>query len=421
MVERRRTRETEGLIEEFLHNPDEEVRRAAVGYLLTMSRQPTAFVRSLLEGDDAVLRRLTLDALFDRPHEAPSAIPPKWVDARLESGAKEDLLLAARALGVVRSLPAAMLGRLIQNPDPDVRRAALLSATRRPSRDLLDLILPLLDTPEFSHEARYALAALGDPAVPALTAILNRDGDMRARALAARTLAQIATPRAIDALLPLARGADRALRHLGLRSLSRVRVQIGEPVIPRALAHRFFLRDLREYREWLAPSIRLEGSTAPELRLLADSFREFADMALERAVRALACWYDPRALFGAFEHLRSRKVGEAAPALEYLSHNLPRSVYKPVSRFFEEERPAHDPERGIQPHELAEWIRAAWESGDAWLKACAVHVSRHAPELTRNAFAVERDESPVVRAEVEARFRDEGPARLPAVEARTPA
>ena len=67
------------------------------------------------------------------------------------------------------------------------------------------------------------------------------------------------------------------------------------------------------------------------------------------------------------------------------------------------------------------WIRAAWESGDAWLKACAVHVSRHVPDLTPNAFAVQRDESPVVRAEVEARFRDHGPARLPAIEARTPA
>jgi HEAT repeat protein len=382
VMERMGMRDPGGSIERFLHDPDEGVRRAAVGYLLTMSRQPTTFVRTLLEGDDPVLRHLALDALFERPHEAPAAVPPAWIEARLQSGAKEDLLLAARALGIVRSFPAAMLRTLIQNPDPDVRRAALLSATRRPSRDLVDLILPLMDTPEFSNEARHALAALGDHAVPALTAILNGEGSMRARTLAARTLAQIASPRAIDALLPLARGGDRALRQLSLRNLSRIRVRTGHPVIPRALAHRFFLRDLREYRAWLVPAIRLAGNPAPELRLLADSFREFADMALERAVRALACWYDPRALFGAFEHLRSRTLGDAAPALEYLSHYLPRSVYKPVSRLFEEERLEDDPEQRIRPHELADWIRAACESGDAWLKACAMHASRHVPELT---------------------------------------
>src|SRR5205823_6058575 len=257
--------------------------RAAVGYLLTMSRQPTSFVRSLLDGEDPVLRRLVVDALFDRPHEAPSAIPPRWIDGRIQAGTREDLMLAARALGAVPgSFPPAMLRDLIENPDPDVRRAALLSATRRPRRDLLDVILPLMHTPEFSHEARHALAAIGDPAVPALTAILSGADGTRAQTLAARTLAQIATPRAIDALLPLARSDDRALRHLGLRNLSRIRVQTGHPVIPRALAHRFFLRDLREYRAWLVPAARLDGNAAPELRLLADSFREFADMALER-------------------------------------------------------------------------------------------------------------------------------------------
>lgn len=381
MMERKRLRDPEGVIEGFLHDPDEEVRRAAAGYLLTMSREPTAFVRTHLEGHDPVLRRLVLDALFERPHEAPAAVPPQWIEARLAAGTKEDLLLAARALGIVRSYPAAMLRSLIENPDPDVRRAALLSATRRPSRDLLDAILPLMYSPELSHEARHALAALGDYAVPALTAILTGGAGTRAQTLAARTLAQVGTPRAIDALLPFARGADRALRHLALRNLSRIRVQTGQPVIPRALAHRFFLRDLREYRAWLVPAIRLAGHPTPELRLLADSFREFADMALERAVRALACWYDPRALFGAFEHLRSRTLGDAAPALEYLSHNLPRSVYKPVRRLFEEERLEDDPERRIRRDELAEWIRAARESGDAWLAACAAHASSHAPEL----------------------------------------
>jgi HEAT repeat protein len=427
MMERKCLRDDESLIEGFLHEENEGVRRAAVGYLLTMSRTPTQLVRTLADGEDPALRRYVLDALFDRPHEAPGAIPPQWIDARIEAGTKEDLLLAARAVGTLPgTAPVKAMLRLIQDPDPDVRRAALLSATRRPAQELLDLILPLLLVPEFTYEARYAIAALGDRAVPALTRLLSgEDGGRtpglatRTQALAARTLAQIGSARAVDALVPLVRSEDRALRHLGFRNLSRVRLQRGEPVVPRALAHRMFVRELREYRDWLVPSRRLMKNALPDIRLLAESYREFADMALERAVRALACWYEPRALFGAFERLRQRNLGAAAPALEYLSHILPASVFRPVSRIFEEKPADAEAEERPEGSDLAGWIRAAWSSGDAWLRACAVHASRHAPSLTARAFALGAEESSVVRAEVEARFNGEGGSRLPGVEART--
>jgi ATP/ADP translocase/HEAT repeat protein len=419
-MEAKRLRGDQDLIEGFFKDPNENVRRAAVGYLLAMSREPTTFVRRLLEGDDPELRQIVLDALFDRPHEAPAAIPPQWIDARIQSGTKEDLLLAARALGTLPgAAPTAPLRALLSNPDPDVRRAALLSAARRPSRPLLDVILPLLLVPDLSYEARQALAALGDAAVPALTHLLSGESGARAQTLAARTLAQIASPQAVDTLLVLVRSSDRGLRHLGLRNLSRVRVQTGEPVLPRIMAHRLFLRELREYRAWLTPAVRLMTDALPELRLLAESYREFADMALERAMRALACWYEPRALLGSFERLKLRQLGAAAPALEYLSHVLPRSVFRPLSKIFEEERPDAGAPAATDPGELAKWIRAAWQSGDAWLKACAVRASWYVPELTADTFALESDESAVVRAEVEARFQGKEQAQLPALAART--
>ena len=249
--------------------------------------------------------------------------------------------------------------------------------------------------------------------------LLGGERGGRAQVLAARTLALVATPKAVDALRTLVRSNDRALRQLGLRNLSRVRVQQPEPVMPRATAHRLFVRELREYRAWLTPALRLEMSPDPELHLLAESYREFADMALERAVRALATWYDPTPLFGAFERLRTRNLSTAAPALEYLSQVLPKSAFRPLSRMFEEERPDRDAQAPPEAHELAEWIRAAWESGDAWLRACAVHVSRHAPELRESAFELRPDESPVVRAEVKARFGEEERGHLAALAPRT--
>ena len=422
MMERKGLRDPERRIEGLIRDPNENVRRAAVGYLLTMSRQPVAFVRDLLRSEDPALRRVVLEALFDRPHEAPGAIAPQWIDERLASGSREDRLLAARALGTLPAMaPIKPLLRLIQDPDPEVRRLAILSATRRPRRDLLDPLLPLLLEPEWSDDARRAIAAIGDPAVPALTRLLSGESGARAQALAARTLAQIASHRAVDALLPLVRSNDHALRHLGFRTLSRVRVLRGEPVLPRALAHRMFLREIAEYRGALTPAERLRSQASPELRLLGESYREFADLALERAVRALACWYEPRALYGVFERLRERKLGAAAPALEYLNHVLPRAVFRSVSRAFEEDPTEEHVSQPIDPAELAEWIRGAWRSDDPWLRAMAVYVSRHAPSLTAGAFALGENEGPVVRAEHRARFGGEDAAKLPGVEARTPA
>ena len=88
--------------------------------------------------------------------------------------------------------------------------------------------------------------------------------------------------------------------------MKRVRVDSGNPVLPRSTAHKLFLRELADYRAHLGPALCLESSAEPEVRLLATSFRESAEMALERALHALACWYEPRPLAGAFDRLRSR-------------------------------------------------------------------------------------------------------------------
>jgi AAA family ATP:ADP antiporter len=396
------------VIDGLLADPDEGVRRAVVRYRLSRGREPVAFARRLLDGDDPALVQSLLDALFDHRYEARGALTWEWIDARLGSGRREDLLLAARALGVMEAATTGgRLGMLLANPDVEVRRAALLTAARRPSPARLDALLPLLVVSEVSDEARQAVAAIGDPAVPGLQRLLEGASGARAQSRAARVLSQIGSPRALDGLMTLARSGDLRLRHLGLQGLTRARVRTGLPVLPRSVAHRMFLRELRDYRVWLAPVSALEKSTAPAVRLLGESYRESADRALERAIQALACWYDPRPLTGVLERLRSRDRAVAAPAMEYLGHVLPRTVFQPASRVFEKEA-MEAPEPDAEPDRLAEAIRVAWETGDAWLKACAVRASRHAPAFDRHRFATGDSGEAMIRAELEALSGAEG-------------
>jgi hypothetical protein len=207
----------------------------------------------------------------------------------------------------------------------------------------------------------------------------------------------------MEALLRLVRTSDARLRYYGLQSMKRLRVENGNPVLSRAAAHKLFLRELADYRTNLRPALRLEANAKPEVQLFAASFRESADMALERALHALACWYEPRPLAGAFDRLRSKELQAAAPALEYLGHVLPRAVFRPVTRIFEQESVKEDPEAATADHDsVAEPIRSAWLWGDGWLRACAVRASRHAPSLDPKLFATGGDDDPIVRAELEA-------------------
>jgi HEAT repeat protein len=399
-----RLRDEEGVIQRFLGEPHEALlRRAAVRYLLAVGDNAAVLARGWLDGEDPALRQETVDALFDSPSEGRAALTLEWIDARLESGTREDLLIAARALGAMTggaSVPR--LRALLTNPDVDVRRVALLSAARRPSPELLDVLLPLLLVPDLSYEARRAVTAIGAPAVPDLKRLLDGESGPRAQALAARTLAHIASPRAVGALMAIVKSRDPGLRDLGFQSLARVRVETGQPVLPRSATHKLFLRELGAYRGFLEPARSLEGNPAPEVRLLAETFYESAASALQRALGALACWYDPKPLSGAFERLRSREPGASAPALEYLGHVLPRAIFRHVSRVFEQQ-PAKDPERVETKEEpIDEAIRVAWRSEDDWLRACAVRASRHAPALDPNLFATGEGNDPLVRAELEA-------------------
>lgn len=360
----------------FLASDDEDLRQAAVEYLLTYGSDPQGFALELLRGNEPALRSYALQVLAGMPALARGVLNLEWVDRLLAGDAEEDLVAAAHALSVLRE-PGALdrVRRLLGHPNPEVVRAALRAAARHRSPDLLDYLAALLVRPPFSYEAREALAALGNAAVPKLEAMLaSKDADMRVAAASA--LARIRTRRAVAILRRLARDSDPESRGLGLRKLNRLRMDTGLPVLPRTLVHKMFLRELGEVRGYHEPALGLQTRSEPELQLLGRSFRESADLALERACRALGCWYDAPPLIGVYEGLRIGQGERAAQALEYLGHVLPGSTFKPVRELFEERRPEEEAAPLSDRENLGLWVRSAWQSGDAWLRACALRAAR---------------------------------------------
>ena len=401
-MEAMRIAEAAPKVETMLDDPSDAVRRAAVSYLVAMTRKPAALMTRWLEGGDPALRSFALEAVLEHPDKAREYVTPAWVDARLASGEHDENVIGARAVAALDGKAAReRIRRLLAHPDVDVRRAALVSAARQPSRELLDLLVPLLFDPDLSLEAHDAIVAVGDPAAGPLRAYVSGERGVREQSLAAHALADLATPRALTALSALVRSREVRQRHVGLAGLARARVRLGRSVLSQRLAHRLFLRELRDYRLWMEPARRLEGDDWPDVRLLGESMLESAEMSLARGLNALSCWYDPAPLRGAFERLRSRQPEVIGPALEYLGHVLPRGVFRPLERVFEEELAAElEPKAAGVVLEAA--IRRAWEAGDSWLMAVALRATRRVPGFDRSSLEPGAGEDPLVEAEARA-------------------
>jgi hypothetical protein len=99
-----------------------------------------------------------------------------------------------------------------------------------------------------------------------------------------------------------------------------------------------------------------------------------------------------------FDRLKSRDREIVSPALEFLEHVLPRGLFRPVRKIFEE-APVPPERQGEASDPLAVWIEGAWKSDDEWLRACAVRASRFLTEFDRSLFA-EGSDVPMVRDEL---------------------
>jgi len=392
----------EAKIEPFLLEPDLDLRRAAIGYLLAHGADPTARARALLDGPDAELRVIALETLMDRRRIAPGAVTLAWVDDRLAAGSGEDLVAAARALTLVAGSGGdERLRRLVEHEDREVRRAALLTAARRPAPALLDRLVESLTDPDLAVEAREAVAALGLAAVPALAKLVEGGQEPTGRRVACEALGRIGGRSAIATLLWAVRSNDPDARFDALRALNRLRARSSSGLIPKAMAHQLWRRELAEYRDHLLPAFILVGAKDPRVVLLEDSFFESADWALDRACRALACYHRPEPFRSVYQYLRNPGApGTRARALEYLSHLLPRRLFGELREIFEEKSIEKGTEGIPDDGQVAGCIERAYEIGDAWLRACAIRAAHALESHAPFVFAAKPDELPLVEAEL---------------------
>jgi HEAT repeat protein len=401
----------DAVIEAFLAEPDSALRRASVAWLLSRGQDPPATVKRLLDGPDAELRMIVLETLADRRRLLPGMVTLERIDAWIASGDEPSLVAAALGLSLVSDAGAVeRLALLLDHPALEVRRAALLTVAKKPQPGLLGRLIPHLFEPGTIVETREAIAALGPVAIPELAKFVDGSSGGEARRAVCEALALIGGRGAIATLLLVVRSGDPDARFDALRALNRIRSRAPRGLIKKRHALKLWQREIDEFRDHLLPALILKGTTDPRIRLLEDSFLESADRALDRACRALACYYRPEAFRNVYLYLKSPTSPKtAARALEFLSHLLPRRSFTALREIFEENELAEETAGVPNDGQIAGCIDRAFAIGDAWLRACAVRAAHALDGRVEVHFTPRDPESPLVVEEL-AEAHAPGPA-----------
>ncbi len=227
--------EAERIARALCEDKDAEVRITAVTSLARVLREDghDELLGLADRGDDplrtaaiaALLRFCGLDGMLDG---APR------LSSLLASRSSADRASAARVLGMVgQAQLQRALARLLVDPEPEVRRAALAAAGSVAEVRLLPLLAGALGARALRASATKAIVTLGDAAVPSLAARLRDPMEpLSVRLAIPRVLSAIGGPRALTTLAARVAEPNVRLRQKVLASASRLRAVLGADPLP---------------------------------------------------------------------------------------------------------------------------------------------------------------------------------------------
>jgi HEAT repeat protein len=310
-------------LERLLREGNASIRRAAYAFVATMPDAPPSLAaRGLADRDDETraqaanaYARLAGDGcveallpLVDDPaSEVRTAslaglLRDGGVEGSIAAGARlaqllaspgrDERLEAARVLGALGPGAYRPVARLLDDPDPNVRRAALRASASVVDPRLAPRLCELLADPACRNRARVALGAIGDRIVPLLVERLKDPSTPRAARLELpRVLRSIDSLKSYEGLRSFVDDTDGHVRLRVYAALSKLRTSLG--------LH-------RERADWLEPQLRRElveglailaGWEAVRDRcatpLLAEQMQLYEARLVRRVLRLLELRYDP--------------------------------------------------------------------------------------------------------------------------------
>ena len=367
----------------MLRDPDIGVRTEALLYLSReVGLDPLRQIEELGDVEGFSIRAGTVAFLAapgkSQNLEAARLMLEGMVSNRAADG-ERDRTEAARLLGIVPAGMFDLLGRLVEDDDPDVARQAIRSARSAAREELLPSLLVALGRAELTDDAAGALARLGNSIVPELaTALASADVPIDTRREIPSVLLRIGTPEAEEVLVDGLLQADGTLRHRVIASLNKLRVLHPDIRVESGVIEVLLAAEIAgHYR-----SYQVMGPLRSRLKEddpVLEAMRHAMEQELERIFRLMALLFPATGLHDAYVGVRSSNPIVRANALEFLDSTLKpelRQVLVPLldSTVTTEERVALADRFVGAPLETPEQaVETMLESEDVWLQSCGIY------------------------------------------------
>ncbi len=350
-------RDAAPLVERKLGDTSADVRAEAVRALTELNAADACdLMLPRLQESDPRVRAAAVTCLFNDGDTATICAARAALYDMLFDASPEQRAEAVKAIGAIRG--SEFEGRLLQtlyDRDARVGREAIGAVRRLVSREgfsplYAPRLVSLLANRRLKHDAREALVAFGEDAIPILVHFMNEPEEaIWVRRALPKTLARIPGPKTLEALLEaLHNTGDAPLRAQIVEALALRRDEVASsgaaPRIAAAIAaeaRRCLTRltDLAALGSDRAalrgsPAFRFEGPIVQtdhrELNLLTQMIAERIEERLATMFGLLALLHPPHDIWAAYRSLLSGRRALRVHALEYLDNTLSGEVRRNV-------------------------------------------------------------------------------------------
>jgi ATP/ADP translocase len=374
-----------------LTDPERSVREAASRAWVALRDGEGDPVRELLEHDEPDVRRALLATVARGEIEAAgsglvdgSYLERRWRigdGAPRERDARMDVALAVAAVDD-RELATRYLERLLEDPDAEVRCAALRSAGRLGLRPLWPDMVDALGSPATRSAAAEALAGQDEAIVGALgDRLLDETGRTEVRRHVPGVLARHTCQASVDVLLAsyAAPETDQLLDYRTLKALNKLRSADPELAFERETVLAAMEREFAAARRYARAAAAIPEAEAdgPAVRLLRRAVGEAWEQRRESSFRCLGLLHPPDRIHRCYLAVVRGQPRVRASAVEWLESTVGRSYFdrlRPVlgDGRAPEGRPGGAPGPASTSGDLEDVLWELGQDKDRWLTRCAI-------------------------------------------------
>ena len=344
-------------------------------------------LKDLLEAPHAILRGTAAARVLGKggsPHHEQAL---QALTAFVESARSQEMGYRKAAAELLGRAPAELacqsaLADFLRDSDPDVVRAAAISAGRVKQHSLVPQLVELVGDRRFRTEARRALASFGLDILPDLSrALADPHVPLMVRRNLPRVLATIGGQQAADSLASNLGQADLGLQYQVLRALSRIRLKQPNLRFDSNQITPLTEQELRRYYRYAGIlQVVPQNGPHPAAIFLRRALAEQMNRKLEIIFRLIGLIYPPKEIVDAYYRISSGRRDLRANALEFLDTTLLnplRQMLLPViesrgsEKLLEQGRLLF----GIVPPTYLQGLRDLLTDSDPWLQSCAVYAA----------------------------------------------